>query len=77
MPEERRQLIERYLTSNLAQKKFCQMEKISYSTFTYWLKKYRSLNETVIPEPFIAIEPKSEKPIAVLEFPSGLKLRIY
>lgn len=78
MPEERQQLIERYLHNNLPQKKFCQQENISYSTFSYWLKKYRNQhNLESSPEPFISIEPKRETPAAVLEFPGGLTLRIY
>ncbi len=36
--------IEKYLASDQPQKQFCLQEDISYSTFQYWLKKYRQAN---------------------------------
>jgi transposase len=35
-------LIEQYRTSDLKQRAFCEETGIAYSTFQYWLKRYRT-----------------------------------
>lgn len=34
-------LIEKYLSGELTQKQFCQHQSLPFSTFAYWLRRYR------------------------------------
>ena len=63
--------------SGLSQKKFCLEENIPYSTFGYWVKKFRSKNNG-----FAEIKVSAKEITSLvagpteftLEFPSGAKL---
>ena len=39
-------LIEKYFTTNLNQKTFCEQQGITYSTFHWWLSKYKNNSPT-------------------------------
>jgi hypothetical protein len=85
---ERRQIrfatIEKYLTSKLTQKQFCEHEQLTYSTFQLWLKKYRQENADPTHEhgrPGNNFVPLTFKPSAVktdyvIEYPNGVVLRV-
>lgn len=85
---ERRQMrfatIEKYLTSGLTQKQFCLHEKLTYSTFQLWLKKYRQANADSINERknpgnnFVPLtfQPLSANPDYIIEYPNGVVLRV-
>ena len=85
---ERRQqrfaTIEKYLASKLTQKKFCEQEKLTYSTFQLWLKKYRQANadstyehgqpgSNFVPLTFQVPAAKTDY---VIEYPNGVVLRV-
>jgi len=88
---EQRQLrlatIEKYLASGLAQEKFCQQEKLAYSTFQVWLKKYRQAQKAMTPlqhsdNRFVPLTftAESATPVSahyVIEYPNGVVLRIH
>lgn len=87
--QERRQarfaLIEKYLASGLTQDKFCEQQRLAYSTFQFWLKKYRqektdrarkrqSSDNRFLPLTFTS--PKTEPAPMVIEYPNGVILHI-
>jgi hypothetical protein len=87
---ERRQLrfatIEKYLTSGLTQKQFCQQERLAYATFQLWLKKYRQANtdapqerkpgNNFVPLTFTPLKPKPDFSHYIIEYPNGVVLRV-
>ena len=88
--QERRQtrfaLIEKYVDSGLTQDKFCEQQQLAYSTFQFWLKKYRQENpdrttkqqsptNTFLPLTFTS--PRTESALLVIEYPNGVKLHVY
>jgi len=87
---ERRQMrfatIEKYLSSGLTQKQFCQQEHLTYSTFQLWLKKYRQENSDAalkqkrnkgfIPLTFTSSATKFDEPYYIIEYPNGVVLRV-
>ncbi len=80
--------IEMWQESGLSQHKFCDLEKISKSTFSYWLKKYRKEKKQVqavstrSDKAFIPVEisktfqlsSSSDGPIEI-DYPNGVRLR--
>jgi len=85
---ERRQMrfatIEKYLASKLTQKKFCEQEQLTYSTFQLWLKKYRQAKAPAISEPgkpgnnFVPLTFQTPAATAsyIIEYPNGVVLPI-
>ena len=88
--QERRQarfaLIEKYFESGLTQDKFCEQQQLAYSTFQFWLKKYRQENpgrprkqqspaNTFVPLTFTS--PKTESALLVIEYPNGVILHVH
>jgi hypothetical protein len=75
-------LIEKYQNSRLSQKAFCQQEDLPYSTFTYWLKKYRGFKQaTGTAQDFIPVKinersPEKQSNRCEIEFPGGIVIRI-
>jgi len=79
-------LIEKYFSSQLTQRKFCQQEDLSMSTFLYWLKKYRR-NQQIdaqsarefIPLHFAASKnlPISTQATCAVEYPNGVVIRLF
>jgi hypothetical protein len=79
--------IEKYLASGLPQKQFCQQEKLAYSTFQVWLKKYRQAQKAVAPQQHadnrfvpLTFTAESAKPVSahyVIEYRNGVVLRIH
>lgn len=81
-------LIEEYFASNLSRKIFCEREGITYSTFQWWLGKYRqhqSGNDkqtTKQMDDFVPIhvtipESSDSRPAAChIEYPNGVVVRL-
>ena len=75
-------LIEKYQNSPLSQKAFCKQEDLPYSTFTYWLKKYRGFKQaTGTAQDFIPVKinersPEKQSNRCEIEFPGGIVIRI-
>ena len=70
------EMIRRYEGSGESQRSFCEKESVAGSTFTYWLRRYREQAQ----EPsgsFIAIKTVEREPRIELEYPGGLRVRIY
>jgi hypothetical protein len=76
--EERMYLLYKKMEkSGLSQKKFCLGEKVPYSTFGYWVKKFGNKNTGFAEIKVSAkeITPSVASPTEfTLEFPSGTKL---
>jgi hypothetical protein len=78
-------LIEKYLDSGLTQDKFCEQQQLAYSTFQFWLKKYRQVNSNRAKEqqspantflPLTFTSPKNDPAPMVIEYPNGVILHI-
>ena len=71
-------VIEKYQNSPLSQKAFCKQEDLPYSTFTYWLKKYREHQQTAdfIPMKINERSPQKQSEWCEIEFPGGIVIRI-
>lgn len=78
-------LVERYFSSNLSRKVFCEREGITYSTFQWWLGQYRqneSSRATEHVDNFVPIHvtvPKTSDthPSAChIEYPNGVVVRL-
>jgi len=79
-------MVDKYLTSSQPQKQFCQNEQIHYTTFQYWLKKYRqqqrqagcveSSAKQFVPLRFSSADRPQPVPCYTLEYPSGVVLHI-
>ena len=83
-------LVEKYLTSDLTQKAFCQQESITYSTFHWWLHQYRhrqrpqTQSRKSKASEFIALQPTVSKnstalsqPTCTIEYPSGIVVHLF
>lgn len=78
-------LIEEWKDSGKTQKQFSAEKGIKYSTFLYWMKKYRrssGRNNGFLPLEVVASgdhdnTDKSDQPKVEVEFSSGIILRIY
>jgi hypothetical protein len=88
--QERRQarfaIIEKYLNSGLTQDKFCEQQQLAYSTFQFWLKKYRQENPDRAKKqqssdtrflPLTFTPPKTEPASLVIEYPNGVILHVH
>lgn len=84
---EKQAIIEKYFTSGLTQRVFCQQEGLTYSTFQLWLKKHRQTNVAVEPTtvqssecfiPLVFDSPQADEitPHVVIEYPNGVVVRI-
>ena len=75
-------LIEKSQNSPLSQKNFCKQEDLSYSTFTYWLKKYRESKPSsgalkdFIPMKINERILQKQNNLCEIEFPNGVIIRI-
>ena len=83
-------LVEKYLTSGLTQKAFCQQESITYSTFHWWVHQYRhrqrpqTKSKKSKASEFIALQPTFSKnspvpsqPTCTIEYPSGIVVHLF
>jgi hypothetical protein len=64
-------LIEEQLNGTLTQKQFCKSKQLNFTTFGYWLKKYKKLkseSNNFIP---LAIAGKPESGSIRIEIPGG------
>lgn len=75
-------VVERFRGSGLSQKRFCEREGVSLSTFCYWLKKASGSVETSSGSPrfveleFLSPAPRVEEPAElVVELPMGVVLK--
>ena len=73
--------IKKYLSSELTQKKFCQNEKLAYSTFQKWLQIYKKNNTETVQKPspktFIPVEVTPHRTVTensqcIIEYPNGI-----
>jgi len=81
-------LIQEYLASGMSQRKFCEDQSIPYSTFCWWLRKYRSHQSGTKPkekaaQKFIPIHLSSptdsllgSQSSCVIEYPNGVTVRL-
>ena len=78
-------LIEKYLSSGLKQKQFCQQESIAYSTFQWWLHEYRHRDDKYAPKKpsskkFIKLPPLSPNVLShhsySIEYPNGITVHL-
>ena len=81
-------IIEKYFASNLSRKTFCEREGITYSTFQWWLGKYRQHqsgndNQTTqqindfVPIHVTAPESSDSRASAChIEYPNGVVVRL-
>jgi transposase-like protein len=80
-------LIEEWKESCKTQKQFSSEHGIKYSTFLYWMKKYRQSSTNSQNNGFLPLEvvksgdsdraDYSDQPKVEVEFSSGITLRIY
>jgi hypothetical protein len=77
-------VIEKYLTSGLQRREFCEQESITYSTFHWWFHQYRKHNSThkTTPKEFVRVNnpsspsiPLESQSACVVEYPNGVVLR--
>ena len=67
--------IEQWKASNKDQFNFCREKEISYSTFHYWLKKYRRLQ--MEPQGFIPMEFSGNRhPLIEVRYPNGVIIQL-
>lgn len=71
-------IVKKYLASNLTLKAFCQREKLAYSTFLSWLRKYRaaqpgSPRSSDTDSGFVPLHVQLPSPaFCTLEYPNGV-----
>ena len=80
-------LIEKWKESGKTQKQFSSEHGIKYSTFLYWMKRYRQSSTDSQNNGFLPLEvvnsddsdraEHSDQPKVEVEFSSGITLRIY
>jgi len=78
-------VVERFRGSGLSQKRFCEREGVSLSTFSYWLKKAAgnmavSSGARFVELDFLPAVPATkvdETPDLVVELPLGVVLRFH
>ena len=86
--KEMRQLYDQWLSGSINKALFCRQHKINYTTFHYWVKKFRKedalspacfqdkgFSRIPITEP--TVSDQSILPSAVLTFPSGIRLEFF
>ncbi len=85
-------IIERYRESGLTQKRFCQSEGLSLSTFYYWVSRYKQYHTSPLqhnsghlsseqsPNAFIELKPQLHTAAAnnaiILTYPNGVTLSL-
>ena len=81
-------LVEKYFSSNLSRKVFCEREGITYSTFQWWLGQYRQKKSTLSAhdadqfDAFIPIHvseaetPATHRSACHIEYPNGVIVRL-
>lgn len=86
--KDMRQLYEQWLTSNISKALFCRQQKIHYTTFHYWVKKFRNEDQANPGFPqdngfsrISVTEPEhlnpNPLPFTVLTYPSGFRLEFF
>lgn len=73
--EEKNALVEEYLKSGLSQKAFCAKTGLSPSTFAYWVRKKKEIDNSS--PGFIKIETSTGGVNEVVEiiYPNGVRLK--
>lgn len=86
--KEMRQLYDQWISGKITKALFCRQHKIGYTTFHYWVKKFRK-EDLLIPPcsqdngfSRISIEEtgasgQSVQPSTVVTYPSGLRLEFF
>jgi hypothetical protein len=80
--------IQDYLSREITQKEYCQQENLSYSTFMYWLRKYRKdhalpSQRASLPSGFIPLKLTSDSAISQtpldceVKLPNGVLIRCH
>ena len=80
--------IQDFISREITQKQYCQEENLSYSTFLYWLRKYRkerglpsqrsSLPSGFIPLKLTSDSPGSQTPLdCEVKLPNGVLIRCH
>jgi hypothetical protein len=72
--DKMRLLYKKMIKSSLSRKQFCKAEKVAYSTFGYWVKKFESkssFKELIVSN----ATPVQRANQVEVEFPTGVKLR--
>jgi hypothetical protein len=75
-------VVERYQSSNLTQKAFCETEGLALSTLQYWISSYREYHQrdSGPSEAFVELKPPSQIPSSdtaiVLGYPNGVTLTL-
>jgi hypothetical protein len=78
--------IQDFLSREITQKEYCQQENLSYSTFMYWLRKYRKEHalpsqRASLPSGFIPLKLTSDSAISQtpldceVKLPNGILIR--
>lgn len=75
-------MLERFDSSGMSQRQFCEQESITYHVFKYWYKRRMRLHaeESTSKAKFITVEPKQSKIIEIseieLKYPNGVELKL-
>jgi hypothetical protein len=80
--------VQDYLSREINQKEFCQQENLSYSTFMYWLRKYRKEHalpskRTALPSGFIPLKLTTDSSVSQtpldceVKLPNGVLIRCH
>ena len=78
-----RSVVERFKESGLSQKRFCEQEGISVSTFSYWMRKasvgpIEAESAAFVELGFVnGIRKEESQPDLVVELPLGVVLRFH
>lgn len=86
--KEMRQLYDQWFSGSISKALFCRQHKIKYTTFHYWVKKFRkedSISPTCSQDNGFSrisitestASDQSKLPAAVLTFPSGIRLEFF
>ncbi len=77
-PEEMYPLVEAYLASGQTQKAFCAEHDLAVPVLGYWLRHYRRGQEvSEVPAFFEITPPRGGAPVAEIEYPGGVRLRLF
>lgn len=69
-------LVERYYKSGLSIKAYCKKNKLSASTFQYWIHRYKK-SEVIDEKPsFIAVETSPIAASLEIVFPNNVSIRV-
>src|SRR5690625_7238807 len=71
-------LVEAYLASGQTQKAFCAEHDLAVPVLGYWLRHYRRGQEvSEVPAFFETTPPRGGAPVAEIEYPGGVRLRLF